>query len=64
MKDEYTKTGHRKEKEPEQNVNLDDYAGDEKDHTIAREQANNYIKDVDKAMNKKEEGGDDASQAG
>ena len=52
-------------KEMENNkINLDDYAGDEEDNAIAKKQADNYVKDLDKAVNKNKEGGDDASQAG
>lgn len=50
-----TQDQQQPKKEQEQDalkkVNLDDYAGDETDNRLAREQANRYTEDLDRAKN-------------
>ncbi|OLY91416.1 hypothetical protein SAMN05444008_12633 [Cnuella takakiae] len=37
------------EKDPMQQINLDDYAGDEEDNRIAIDNANRYMDDIERA---------------
>ncbi len=39
-----------------QQVNLDDYAGDEEDNRIATERADRYMEDLDRAADQKSSG--------
>ncbi len=38
-----------------QNINLDDYAGDEKDDQLAQDQANRFVDDLDRSAHKRQE---------
>jgi hypothetical protein len=47
-----------------QNINLDDYAGDEKDDQLAQDQANRFMDDLDRGAEKHQDRAKDNTSEG